>query len=333
MMNNLNLKSAKYYSVDVYLLKDKCNQKGKTMKAMILAAGMGKRLRPLTSVCPKVLVPVVNMPVMDRVVKFLKIHGVREIVINAHYHHQKIVDYMKEGNTFGMRMDIRIEKEILGIGGGIKNTQDFWDKDPFIVINGDILTDIDLRRVYEFHLNRNNLITMVLHDFPLYNKVRIDNEMNILSIGPGTNLEGALAFTGIHVINPEVLDFIPKNRRYSIIECYRRLIDLRKPIRGYLATGHRWIDIGTIADYLSSNFSLLPSNKFALAHKCHVDSGATLDDWAVIGKGSSIEKGALVKRSVIWNDVIVREGVRVVDSVVASGVIVEKDLVDGVAIE
>ena len=153
------------------------------MKAMILAAGMGKRLRPLTAVYPKVLVPVVNKPVVDRAVEFLKIHGVREIIINAHYHHQKIMDYLKEDNPFGMRMDIRIEKEILGIGGGIKNTQDFWDKDPFIVINGDILTDIDLRRVYEFHLNRNNLITMVLHDFPLYNKVRIDNEMNILSIG------------------------------------------------------------------------------------------------------------------------------------------------------
>ncbi|TET94515.1 MAG: nucleotidyltransferase family protein, partial [Desulfobacteraceae bacterium] len=183
------------------------------MKAMILAAGMGKRLRPLTNVYPKVLLPVVNVPMIDRIIKLLKIHGVEEIIVNAHHNYQMISDYLKGGNPFGIRVEIRIEKEILGTGGGIKNTQDFWDKDPFIVINGDILTDIDLREVYKFHLRRNNLITMVLHDFPVYNKVKVDREMNIASIGPGTNLKGTLAFTGIHVINPEVLDFIPENKR------------------------------------------------------------------------------------------------------------------------
>lgn len=303
------------------------------MKAMILAAGMGVRLRPLTTVYPKVLVPVVNKPVIDRIVEFLKIHGVREVIVNAHHHYQKIIDYQKEGNPFGMRMEIRVEEEILGTGGGVKNTRDFWDKDPFIVINGDILTDIDLREVYESHLKRNNLITMVLHDFPIYNKVKVDSEMNIVSIGPGTNLKGTLAFTGIYVIDPEVLDFIPENKRYSIIECYGKLIDLKKPIRGYLATGHRWIDIGTIADYLRSNFNFLPPEKIAIAHECRIDPEATLNDWAVIGKRSSIERDALVKRSVLWTDVIVREGIKVVDSVVTSGVILEKDLVSSVAIK
>jgi len=195
------------------------------------------------------------------------------------------------------------------------------------------LTDIDLGKVYEFHLNRDNLLTMVLHDFPVHNKIRVDNEMNILSIGPGTNLKGTFAFTGIHVMNPEVLDYIPENKRYSIIECYRRLIDLEKPIRGYLATGHRWIDIGTIADYLRSNFNLLPPERISIAPECHVDPDATLKDWAVIGRRSSIEKGALVKGSVLWNDVTVRQEIKVVDSVVTSGVIVEKDLVGGVAMK
>lgn len=303
------------------------------MKAMILAAGMGKRLRPLTNVYPKVLLPVVNVPMIDRIIKLLKTHGVREIIINAHHHYQKIIDYLEEGNHFGIRMEIRIEKDIFGTGGGIKNTQDFWDKDPFFVINGDILTDIDLGKVYKFHLRRNNLVTMVLHEFPIYNKVKVDREMNILSIGPGSNLKDTLAFTGIHVINPEVLDFIPENKKYNIINCYRKLIDLKKPIRGYITTGHRWIDIGTIADYLRSNFDFLPPGNIAIAHECHIDSGAVLRDWAVIGKGSSIERGALVKRSVLWNDVIVREGIKVIDSVVTSGVIVEKDLVSSVAIK
>ena len=299
---------------------------------MILAAGMGERLRPLTNIYPKVLVPVVNKPVIDRIIQFLTTHGVEKIIINAHHHYRMIRDYLKGGNPFGIKVELRIEKEILGTGGGIKNTQDFWGNDPFIVINGDILTDIDLGDVYEFHLRKNNLVTMVLHDFPKYNKVRVDKEMNILSIGPGTDLKGALAFTGIHVINPEVLSFIPDKKRYNIIDAYKRLIDLKKPIRGYIATGHRWIDIGTIADYLRANFYYLPSGNSAIDQKCYIDSGAILKDWAVIGQRSSIERGTLVQRSVLWNDVIIKEGVRVVDSVVASGVVVEKDLIGGVAI-
>ena len=293
---------------------------------MILAAGGGTRLKPLTDLCPKVLVPVVNEPVLGRVIEFLEAHGVEEIVVNAHHHYQKMVDYLKQGNRSGVNMEIRIEKKILGTGGGIKNTQDFWGQDPFIVINGDILTDIDLRTVYEYHLKRNNLITMVLHDFPVHNKIRVDNEMNILSVGPGTNLKGALAFTGIQVIDPEVLDTMPENKNYSIIACYKKFIDLKKPLRGYLATGHSWVDIGTIPDYMRSNFELLPPEKLAIARECHIDPDATLKEWAVIGKGSSIEKGALVKRSVLWSDVVVREGVEVVDSIVTTGVIVEENL-------
>jgi mannose-1-phosphate guanylyltransferase len=299
---------------------------------MILAAGGGTRLKPLTDLCPKVLVPVVNEPVLGRVIRFLGAHGVEEIIVNAHHHYQKMMDYLKEGNRSGVRIETRIEKEILGTGGGIKNTQDFWDRDPFIVINGDILTDIDLQTVYEYHLKRNNLITMVLHDFPLHNKIRVDDDMNILSIDPGTNKKGALAFTGIQVINPEVLDTMPENKSYSIIAYYKKLIDLKKPIRGYLATGHRWVDIGTIPDYMRSNFKLLPPEKIAIGQGCHVDPDAILKEWAVIGKGGSIENGALVKRSVLWSDVVIREGIRVVDSIVTTGVVVEKDLVGGVAI-
>ncbi|HUU39376.1 MAG TPA: NDP-sugar synthase [Desulfatiglandales bacterium] len=296
------------------------------MKAMILAAGMGERLEPLTKIYPKVLVPVANRPMMEITLDFLKSHGIQEIIINAHHHYKKIIDYLKAGNCPGSEVEIRVETEILGTGGGIKNTQDFWDKEPFIVINGDILTDIDLNKVYEFHVQKNNLITMVLHDFPLCNKIKLDDNMNILSIGPGTNLKGASAFTGIHVINPEVLEYIPEDKNYNIIECYKKLIDLKKPVRGYMATGHRWIDIGAIADYLRANIQNLPPEKMAISNECLIDPNACLDEWAVIGKGSSIESNALIKRSILWNDVIVRKGIRVVDSIVTSGVIVERDL-------
>ncbi len=303
------------------------------MKAMILAAGEGRRLRPLTTVYPKALMPVVNRQAIGRVIEYLTAHGVREIVVNAHYQYQKIIEYLKRGDEFDIKIDIRVEEEILGTGGGIGNTRDFWDGAPFVVINGDILTDIDLGKVYESHLRRNNLVTMVLHDFPAHNKVKVDSEMNIVSIGPGTNIDGALAFTGIHVMNPEVLDFIPANRSSDIIQCYRELMDLKKPVGGYTVAGHRWIDIGTIPDYLRANFEFLPQEKVAIADGCSIHPDASLSDWAVLGGRCSVERGAIVKRSVLWNNVTVREGTRVVESVVASGVTVEKDLVRGVAIE
>jgi mannose-1-phosphate guanylyltransferase len=302
------------------------------MKAMILAAGEGRRLRPLTTVCPKALMPVVNRPVIDRIIQFLKSHGVGEIIVNAHHHYEKIVDHLKEGSRFDMKVEVRVEKEILGTGGGIKNTLDFWDKAPFVVINGDILTDMDLGKAYESHLERGNLATMVLHDLPRYNKVKVDGEMNIVSIGPGTHVNGALAFTGIQVMNPEVLDFIPEARSYNIIQCYRRLIDLRRPVRGYVVEGHRWIDVGTIPDYLRSNFSLLPPERIAIGHECHIDPDASLSDWAVIGRKSSIERGSVVERSVLWDEVTVRQGVRIIDSVVTSGVVVKEDLIGSVAV-
>jgi len=302
------------------------------MKAMILAAGEGTRLKPLTEICPKALVPVANKPVLERLITFLISHGVEEIIVNAHHHYEKVVDYLKGDNEFSVPVEVRVEKKILGTGGGIKNTRDFWDQAPFIVINGDILTDIDLKKVYDYHLKRENLVTLALHDFPVHNKIMADDGMNVLAIERGTNVSGALAFTGIQVMDPAVLELIPEKQNYSIIRCYKKIIDQAMAIRGYRVTGHSWIDIGTIPDYLRANRHFVPDHKVAVDSECHIDPDATLAEWAVLGKRCAVEKGALVERSVLWSDVIVREGVRVVDSVVASGITVETDLIGAVEV-
>ena len=302
------------------------------MKAMILAAGRGKRLRPLSDVIPKVLAPVVNTPMIERTMELLTFHGVQEVIINAHHHYQKITEYLRRRDSSSIRIEVRVEEEILGTGGGIKNTQDFWDERPFIVINGDIVTDINLKAVYEDHQRRGDLVTMVLHDFPAYNKLRIDGDMNILSIGSAAGGEGTLAFTGIHVIDPEALDFIPENIQYNIIDCYRKMIQEKRPVRAYVVTGHRWIDIGTVHEYLRANFDILGPEKLAIGRDCHINPEASLNEWTILGSRCSIERGAIVRGSILWNDVTVREGVRVVDSVITTGVIVEEDIIGGVAI-
>lgn len=302
------------------------------MKGMILAAGRGRRLRPLTDALPKVLVPVVNSPMLERTIELLSLHGVQEIIINAHHHYQTIADYLKRRDSPTLKIEVRVEEEILGTGGGIKNTQDFWDERPFIAINGDILTDINLTEVYAYHQRRANLVTMVLHDVPRYNKLRIDRDMNILSIGSAVGEKDTLAFAGIHVMNPEVLDYIPEGAPYNIIDCYRQLIQEKRAARAYVATGHRWIDIGTIHDYIRANIDLLAPEKVAIGRGCDIHPEARLNECAVLGSRCSVEQGALVQGSVLWDEVTVRAGVRVVDSVVTTGVVVEKDIIGGVAI-
>jgi NDP-sugar pyrophosphorylase family protein len=115
------------------------------MKSMILAAGFGTRLLPLTDRRPKALMPVANRPILAWSMDYLRNYGATEIIINAHHHHEQVADYVREHAAHGVRTEIRVEPEILGTGGGIKNVEDFLGRDPFVVMNVDILTDIDLQ--------------------------------------------------------------------------------------------------------------------------------------------------------------------------------------------
>ena len=294
------------------------------MKAMILAAGLGTRLRPLTEVKPKALMPVANKPILVRNIEYLISHGISEIIVNAHHHSRQVVDCLKDDASFGFNIEVKVEPEILGTGGGIKNTEGFWDKEPFLVVNSDILTDIDLVAVYRVHQTSGALVTLVLHDCEPYNQIQVNDQWNITDIAKG-NLPGRLAFTGIHVIHPEVLSQIPQGVFSDIIECYRELIRLGKPVRACLVKGHYWRDIGSIPSYLEANRELA-DNSFVIGPGCAVDSSVKLMDWAVIGENSRLGKNVKLQRSVLWEGVTVKEGLKVVDSVVTSGREVERDL-------
>jgi len=294
------------------------------MKAMILAAGFGTRLRPLTEIKPKALMPVANKPILARNIEYLISHGITEIIVNAHHHSNLLVNYLKDGSSFGISVEVKVEPEILGTGGGIKNVEGFWDKEPFLVINSDILTDIDLAAVYRVHQTSGALVTLVLHDCEPYNQVQVDDQWNILDIAKG-NTPGRLAFTGIHVIHPEVLSHIAQGVFSDIIECYRKLIRLGKPIRACLVQGHYWRDIGSIQSYLEANRELA-GNSFVVGPGCSIDASVKLTDWGVIGENNRLGKNVSLQRSVLWEGVTVKEGIKVADAVVTSDRVVDRDL-------
>jgi len=295
------------------------------MKAMILAAGLGTRLRPLTLKRPKPLVPVGNRAMIDRVIEYLRRYGVHELIVNAHHHKGELAAHLDGGRPFGVKIQVKVEARILGTGGGIRNTEGFWDDATFIVMNSDILTDIDLTRALQAHQERDNLVTLVLHDCNPFNQIRINDDLDILDISPEP-IPGRLAFTGIHIMQPEALSHIPKGEFSSIIDCYLKLIGEGHKIGAYVSRGHYWRDVGTIRSYLLANQEALYGNHRLTGPGCRIHPSAMITDWAVIGNRTVLEAEANVGRSVLWEDVTVRKGIRVMDSVVTSAKTVTEDL-------
>lgn len=218
---------------------------------MILAAGLGTRLLPFTRTRPKPLFTLGGRPLLDILIRQLQEAGFQAIVVNTHHLSAKIRDFV-DRQIYDVPVVIRHEPEILGTGGAIKNVADFWDDDPLLVVNGDIFTNIDFRSVYDFHRSQDRSVTMALHDCQAFNTVRLDAGNRVVDFrteeppGPDSSL---LAFTGIHVLGPEVLNFIPDRTFVGIIEVYEEMMKAGETVGGLVIADHFWHDIGTPAGY------------------------------------------------------------------------------------
>jgi mannose-1-phosphate guanylyltransferase len=301
------------------------------MKAMILAAGLGTRLKLLTEHRPKALMPIVNRPVIARNIDYLKSNGVNHIAVNAHHHYRQILDYLKGGKPFGIDMDIRVEEEILGTGGAIRNFSDFWGKEPFIVINGDILADISIINAYEYHISSGNLATLILHDYEPFNQVMIDDNSQVIDISRQKS-SGRLAFTGIHILNCDILSYIPPSGYSDIINCYKSLIQSGAPVGAYVSKNHYWRDIGTPESYIAAHREILAgtANPFVAGPDSKIDKAVTFKGWATVDEKAVIEKGAIIERSILWDNVTIREGVKISDSIITAAKEIDRDCVNEV---
>lgn len=265
--------------------------------------------------------PVANRPVILRNMEYLHAHGFGEIVVNTHHHADQLTGFLRSHPLPGVRVDLRVEPKILGTGGGIRNTADFWSRDPFVVMNGDVLTDLDLTRALAHHLRTRPMATLILHDQPPYNKIRVEGG-RIVDIPRDYGKEG-FAFTGIHILEPGVLDHIPEGFS-DIVDCYRDLIGSGLEIGCFVSRGHYWRDIGSLADYFRANRELAQA-PFVLGEGSDMHPSARWKDWAVVGERCRIEQGAEIAGSILWDEVRVRAGVRLKDCVVTSGCVVDRD--------
>jgi mannose-1-phosphate guanylyltransferase len=225
------------------------------MKAMILAAGLGTRLRPLTDHLPKPLLPIEGRPLIEYTLLFLRKYDLTDVVINLHYQGEKIRDALGNGSRLGMKIRYSEEPQILGTGGGIKNIQSYFSEEPFLVINSDILVDVDLNRVIETHRRAGAAATLVLREDPDVEKwgaVGVDPQNRIRQLlGKPEWTGGALSkkmFTGIHVMGPRVLSHIPAGRFSSIVDTYIEMARDGERLIGHGCSDY-WMDIGTLDRY------------------------------------------------------------------------------------
>jgi aminoglycoside/choline kinase family phosphotransferase/GTP:adenosylcobinamide-phosphate guanylyltransferase len=262
------------------------------MKAMILAAGLGTRLLPLTEKRPKPLFPILGRPLIDILIRRLESTGCEAVIINTH-HLAHLIDEFVKAQAYSIPVVTRHEPTILGTGGAIKNVEDFWDDKPFLVVNGDICTNIDLLKVYRFHLNHKYPVTLVVHDYARFNHVWVDSSDHISGFGhtapcppvvpvshrgaAGRKVDAAndhqLAFTGIHVLDPKVLSFIPNGSFCNIVDAYCEMIHQGLTIKGFIARNHYWHDIGTITGYREATRDALARKALkAVFHEVGSDS-------------------------------------------------------------
>ena len=231
------------------------------MKAMILAAGLGTRLRPLTDDRPKALVTVAGRTLLEMTLARLRSFGVREVIVNAHHYAEMIVDYLEANHNFGMRIEVSREDVLLDTGGGLKKAAWFFleaggaaSDAPFLVHNVDVLSNIDLAGMMRFHAEHNALATLAVQDRETSRYLLFDEQGQLCGRRAGRDAEPelirpaqqvqALAFSGIHVLSPRIFAKLEEEGAFSIINAYLRLAAQGEKILAFRADGAYWRDLG-----------------------------------------------------------------------------------------
>jgi len=228
------------------------------MKAMILAAGLGTRLRPLTNDRPKALVEVAGRTLLEIALARLREFGVTEIIVNVHHFAGMVTEYLREKNNFGMRIEISEEASLLDTGGGLKAAAWFFREGPaapFILHNVDVISAIDLGRMLTVHTQNQALATLAVQQRQTSRYLLFDEQMRLCGrrlvkeqktelVRPSPHLQ-ELAFSGIHVISPRLLEMMREEGPFSIIQSYLRLAGEGESIVAYRADGAYWRDLGT----------------------------------------------------------------------------------------
>jgi NDP-sugar pyrophosphorylase family protein len=329
---------------------------------MIMAAGLGTRLYPLTGRTAKPMVPILNRPVMEHMLHLLRRHGLREIAANLHYHPDKIRTYFGDGADFGVELRYNFEKELLGTAGGVGAFREFLGDGTFVVVSGDGLTDIDLTAFVAAHRSSGGVCTMAVKqvDDPSLYGVVVHEQGRVTGFQekpPADEALSDLCNCGIYAFEPGIFDFLPEGA----------LVDWAKDVFPALLAGDvpfhvwpletYWNDVGNIEQYRLSNFDALlgrvkldvPGREIAprvwvgegtqvepgarleppllLGAGCLVEAEAELIGPLIVGDGCVIERGAVLEGVINWDGVKAGRGSRLAGSILGRNVTVHHEAV------
>lgn len=299
------------------------------MKAMIMAAGLGSRLMPLTEHIPKPMVPILNKPVMQYSIELLKEHGVEDIIANTHYLPETISNYFEDGSRLGVNLKYSYEKELLGTAGGVKNNRWFLDE-TFIIISGDALTNINLTEMIKSHKENKALVTLALksvEDVSKFGVVVTDDSGKIKAFQEKPEAHEALSNqvnTGIYIFEPEVFEHIPDGFYDFGQDLFPKLVEMNERIYGF-ETQDYWSDVGSLDIYKDSNWDFLKNSTTLTGPGTIIQKGVQKTGKVVIGSSCYIGENVQLKNCVIWDECTIEDNVVIENAILGSGCIIGED--------
>lgn len=280
------------------------------MRAIVLSAGYGTRLWPLTEDRTKPAIPISGKPLVGYVAEYLAGYGIDEIVVNLHHRPESVRRALGDGSRFGVKLHYVEEPVILGTSGALDNTRSFFEHDTFVVVNGKIITDIDLNAALETHRKANAIATLVL--LPNTRRERfsvVETEAGRIKGFAGMPVadgggEAPLMFTGIHILEPRIFEYVPRGVfSDSVVHVYPNAMAQGEIVAAHVASG-KWRELSTLKRYLDISVELLE------------EAGKNF----VAGATSQIASSAIVNESVLWDNVSIGAGARVNQAVLADNV-------------
>lgn len=314
------------------------------MKAVVMAGGEGSRLRPLTISRPKPMVPIVDRQVMAHIIELLKLHHITELVVTIQYLANAIQDQFGDGSSYGVHIEYALEEQPLGTAGSVKNAEHFL-KEPFLVISGDALTDVNLSHLIKFHTDRNSVATMLLTRVPNpleYGVITTDDDGQVLQMHEKPSwgeVFSDMVNTGIYMFTPDVFRYIEKGKTTDWSkDVFPAMLNREDKLYGYVADGY-WTDVGNIEEYMRANRDYLSGKvklprvgrphpdypeiwldgdaeiakdvefygPIYLGHGAKVKSGAIIYGPSVIRDYTIIDSRATIDRSIIWRNSYIGE--------------------------
>lgn len=299
----------------------------RVQKAFVLGAGLGERLRPLTAQLPKPLIPVYHQPLITYAFDHLLAAGVKGLVVNTHHIPSAYATAFPDGTHRGVPISFRNESPVrLETAGGIANVRDLLNEEPFIVYNGDILTDLPLQPLLKEHEEKGNLVTLVLRSIGPALHIAFDETTGLVTDirnKLGTGNEGQYLFTGIYACQPEIHEWLTPGKVESVIPIFLRMIQEGARLGAVVIDEGQWWDLGSRAAYLEAHQALheLGTAPAPAIHPgAQVSPEAVLRGLNVIGDGAVVEAGAVLEDCILWPGAVIAAGANLRQCIVRSGI-------------